>query len=197
MGQNIIVYDIETKQSFDDVGGREHFTKLGISVLGAYDYKSGEYVCYEEGELKRLEERLMEKPLLVGFNSRRFDSPILQEYLPFDIQKFPQLDIMEELTRVLGHRVSLQSVASATLGAGKSGDGLMALKLYREGRMDELKKYCMDDVRLTHQLFEYGAAHGELFYTPKFGAGRARAPVSWRVAHPTEPEEGEAQQSLF
>jgi len=197
MGNNIIVYDIETKNAFDDVGGRDGFTKLGISVLGAFDYESKEFAVYEEGELDRFSLRLQKKPLLVGFNSRRFDTPILQTYMKFDLRKLPQLDIMEEMTRALGHRVSLDSCAQATLGTGKSGSGLEAIRLYREGRIEELKRYCLDDVRLTRDLFEYGAAHGEIFYTPKFGAGRARAPVSWALSHPNEGPEAEKQQSLF
>ena len=197
MGQNIVVYDIETKYTFDEVGERENFDKLGISVLGAYDYRTRNYVVYEESELREFELRLMDRPLLVGFNSRRFDTPILQHYIPFDLGKLPQLDIMEEVMKSIGHRVSLESIARATLGRGKSGTGLEAIHLYRQGKMDELKRYCTDDVRLTLELYEYGANHGELFYVPKFGAGRARAPVHWRIAHPDERAESDPQQSLF
>ena len=197
MGHNIVVYDIETKRAFDEVGGRDNFAGLGISVLGAYDYGTEKFSIYEEHELAKFAERLQQKPLLVGFNSRRFDTPILQTYVTFDLWKLAQLDLMEELTKVLGHRVSLDSCAQATLGIGKSGSGLDAIRYFREGRMEELKRYCLDDVRITRDLFEYGAAHGELFYTPKFGAGRARAPVRWELAHPDERAEPDRQQSLF
>lgn len=195
--KNIIVYDIETKRAFDEVGGREAFTKLGISVLGAYDYSEDTYTVFEEAELGRFAKRLELKPLLVGFNSRRFDTPILQTYVRFDLKSLPQLDIMEQLVKALGHRVSLDSVARATLGRTKLGSGLDALKYYRNGEMDKLKSYCLEDVRITKEVFEYGAAHGELLYTPKFGAGKARAPVSWRIAHPDECKEPDPQQSLF
>lgn len=197
MAKNIVVYDIETKLSFEEVGGRENFENLGISVLGSFDYRTAKFVVYEEGELGRFSERLQENPLLVGFNNRRFDTPILQKYIRFDLKKLPQLDILEELQKVLGHRVSLESVATATLGAGKSGDGMDALRFFREGRMDELKKYCLDDVRITRDLFEYGARHGELFYTSKFGSARARAKIGWKLEHPNERDEPERQQSLF
>jgi len=197
MRHNIVVYDIETKAAFDDVGGRENFRDLGISVLGAYDYRTGAFSVYEESEIGRFADRLRDRPLLVGFNSRRFDTPILQAYIRFDLGRLPQLDIMEEIARSVGHRVSLDSVAKATLGSGKSGTGLEAIRLYREGRIEELKRYCLDDVRITRDLYEYGAAHGELFYTPKFGAGRARAPVCWRISHPDEGEEPPRQTSLF
>lgn len=197
MSKNIVVYDIETKYAFDEVGGREKFEDLGISVLGAFDYSTGKFVIYEEQELKKFAERLQNKPLLVGFNSRRFDTPILQRYISFELKKFPQLDIMEEMTNVLGHRVSLDSVAQATLGLGKSGSGLDAIKYYREGRIDELKKYCLDDVRITRDIFEYGAKHGELFFTSKYGAAKGRAAVKWKVEHPDEKREPDRQQSLF
>lgn len=197
MKKNIIVYDIETKFTFDEVGGRGNLDKLGISVLGSFDYMLGEFVIYEESELEKFSERLLSKPLLVGFNSLRFDTPILQKHVPNNLKLFPQLDIMDELQKVLGHRIGLDSVAQATLGAGKSGDGLDAIKYYREGRIDELKKYCLDDVRITRDIFEYGAAHGELFFISKFGSTKTRAAVNWKVEGPIEKVGAGEQLSLF
>ena len=197
MAHNIVVYDIETKDFIKDPSGREGFEALEISVLGAYDYATGEFSIYEEDELDRFAERLAKKPLLVGFNSRRFDTPILQKYVRFDLKKLTQLDILEEIQKALGHRVSLDSVARATLNMGKSGSGAEAIRLWNEGKLDELKRYCLDDVRITRDVFEYGASHRELLYTPKFGQGPGRCPVAWKVAHPDEGSDAEAQQSLF
>ncbi len=197
MALNIVVFDIETKDAFSDVGGRDGLTNLEISVLGAYDYATAEYMAYEERDLNRFAERLAKRPLLVGFNSRRFDTPILQKYVRFDLKDLPQLDIMEELQKVLGHRVGLDSVAQATLGTGKSGSGLEAIKLWREGKLDELKRYCLDDVRITRDVFEYGANHGELFFTSKYGPTKGCAKVAWKIEHPEEPLEGAAQLGLF
>ncbi len=196
MSRNIVVYDIETKNAFDDVGGRGNTAALEISVLGAYLYSSNEYKIYDETELPEFEKILQKKPLLVGFNSRRFDTPILQRYMHFDLKILPQLDIMEELTNILGHRVSLDSVAQATLGRAKTGSGLDAIKYWKNGEIEKLKKYCLEDVKITKEIYEYGAKHGELFYTPKFGTTKGRAPVHWKIAHPDEKEEVK-QQSLF
>jgi len=197
MKKNIVVFDIETKDAFSDVGGRDLFEKLEISVVGIYDYGSNEFTVFEEAELQRLADRLSRKPLLVGFNSRRFDVPILQKYMPFDLKKLPQLDIMEEVSKALGHRVALDSIARATLGQGKTGSGLQAIRLWREGRLAELKDYCMSDVRITKDVYEYGADKGELFYVPKFGPGRARVEVAWKIAHPHDVPENRAQHTLF
>lgn len=198
IGKNIIVFDIETKHTFDEVGGGRALEKLGISVLGAYDYKTDEYVIYEETELQKFEARLQQKPLLVGFNSRKFDTPVLQAYMHFDLSKnLPQFDLLEEMVKALGHRVSLDSIASATLGRKKIGHGLDAIKYYRNGEMEKLKKYCLEDVRITRDIYEYGAKNRELFYTSKFGGGKAKAAVAYEIAHPDDAFGPELQQSLF
>jgi len=43
--------------------------------------------------------------------------------------------------------------------------------LFREGKMDELCDYCLQDVRLTRDLYEYGKKHGKLLYENKLGKG--------------------------
>lgn len=178
---NIIVLDLETKFTFDEVGGREKFEALGVTVAGVYDYVTGKYEAIEEKEINRLEERLSQKPLVVGFNHRRFDMPVLKPYLHFDPQTLPMLDIMEEIQNVVGHRIGLDSVAQATLGAGKSGHGLDAIKYYRNGEIDKLKKYCLDDVRITKELYEYGCKHKELFFTSKYGTAKTRVALNWEM----------------
>jgi len=197
MSRNIVVFDLETKNAFDDVGGRDNLAALEVSVLGCYLYATNEYRVFEEKELPEFEKILQKKPLLVGFNNRRFDTAVLQPYIHFDLKGLLQLDIMEELTIFLGHRVSLESVAQATLGCSKSGSGLDAIKYWRKGELEKLKSYCLEDVRITKEIYEYGARHGELFYTPKFGSTKGRAPVNWKIVHPDEKQEPDKQQSLF
>jgi DEAD/DEAH box helicase domain-containing protein len=179
------------------VGGRDLAERLDISIVGTFDYATEEFRVYDENEFANLAERLSKKPLLVGFNSRKFDTPILQKYIPFDLRKLPQLDIMEEITKELGHRVGLDSIAKATLGEGKSGSGLEAIRLWREGKLDELKRYCLDDVRITRDVYEYGASQKELLYMPKFGNGKARVGVSWEIEHPEERSGQASQHTLF
>src|SRR6185295_15103726 len=109
--------------------------------------------------------RIQAAELVIGFNIRRFDMPVLQPYLPFPVAPLPVLDIMEEIVKVLGHRVSLDSVAQATLGRGKTGHGLEALQWFKEGRFDLIVKYCLDDVKLTKDVYDYGKQHHRLFAT--------------------------------
>lgn len=164
--KNKIVLDLETKNSFDDVGGRK-LDLLKISVVGVYDYSVDEYMTFEEDELARLGEMLKSTDLLIGFNINRFDIPVLQPYLSFPLSRVPVLDIMEDVVRGVGYRLSLENLSRATLQKGKSGHGLEAIRLFREGKMRELKSYCLDDVRLTRELYEHGQKKGYLSYTSK------------------------------
>lgn len=181
--QNKIVFDLETQHSFDDVGGRGNLRLLKVSVLGAYDYRTSQLRCYEEQELAEFEQRLADRPQLIGFNIRQFDLPVLAPYLKVvDWRALPILDLMEEVVRFTGHRVSLNSLAAATLGERKIADGLEALRFWREGRMQELKEYCLDDVRLTRDLYEHGLHEGELRFESNFGFEARAVPVRWGEA---------------
>ena len=169
---NKIVLDIETQNLFADVGGKENLTKLLISVVGIYSYASNEFLTFTEGDLPALENLLAKTNLIIGFNTNHFDLPILQKYLNINLSKIPSLDIMDDVVRLVGHRLKLDDLVSNTLGKKKSASGLMAVQYFREGRMDELKKYCLDDVRLTRDLYEHGLKNGEM----KFLARDANLP---------------------
>ena len=86
---------------------------------------------------------------------------------------------MEDISNVLGHRLSLDSIAEATLGTKKSGHGLDAIRYFREGNMEALKKYCTDDVRITRDIFEYGKTNSKLMYFSKYRPDQLTVPVDW------------------
>ena len=86
----------------------------------------------------------------------------------FDIFKVPYLDLLEEIEKVLHHRIKLDLVAQGTLGSGKTGSGLEALLFYKNGRMDLLKKYCLDDVKITKQVYDYAMRNNKLLYKDFF-----------------------------
>ncbi len=160
---NFVVLDIETQKGFHEVD-RKKLHLLKVSCACIYDSRTDQYYAFEEKEMMKLEEFLKKADLVVGFNVRDFDMEVLQPYLMTPIKNFPVLDILVEFEKVRGHRISLQSVAQATLKSSKSGSGWDALQLFRDGKMEELKKYCMDDVRITKDVYEYGLKHGKILF---------------------------------
>ncbi len=178
MPQNYLVLDLETQKTFDEVG-RQNLHKLKVSVVGVYDYLTDEYKCYLESEISLFEERLRTAELLIGFNIRKFDLPVLAPYLFLSIETLPVLDLMEEIEKVRGHRVSLHSVAQATLGVTKSGEGWNAVNLYDQGRMDELKKYCLNDVKLTKDIYDYGCRENRVYFISNRDWKKYEIPIAW------------------
>ncbi|MBI2083159.1 MAG: ribonuclease H-like domain-containing protein [Deltaproteobacteria bacterium] len=182
---NQIVLDLETQKSFDDVGGRENLGALGVSLAGIFRYDQDQYESYLESELGRLEPLLSQAPRVIGFNIKRFDFPVLQPYFKnLKLADLPALDLLEEVEKAVGHRISLQSLAEATLGEGKSGHGLEAIEFFKRGEWERLKKYCLDDVRLTKDLYEFGKKFGRLYYFSKDKTSKIEIPVSWKDPDP-------------
>lgn len=185
--KNIVYFDLETQRSFTDVGGAANKGKMGISVAVTYSTARGGYEIYPENELDRLGEELMRADLVVGWNHVQFDYPVLQPYLlPNLVEQTVNLDMMLELEKILGFRLKLDSVASATLGTGKTADGLDALKWWQEhkrsGKFEPLRKiaeYCAYDVKVTKCVHEYACTHGLLKYDDRKG-GIASVDVTWK-----------------
>ena len=172
-----IVIDFETKKSFREAPLPKD---LGISVAGVYYYATDALMAFEEHELSKMFPYFENASIIIGFNLDHFDMPVLQPYYPGDISKFKTFDILSDIKKLLGRRIGLGDIAHATLGTGKSGHGLQAIQFYREGRMDELKAYCLDDVKITKEVFDFGIQEGKIHYPYDISRGEKRAlHVQW------------------
>jgi DEAD/DEAH box helicase domain-containing protein len=173
------VFDLETQRSAEEVGGWHRADRMGLSCAVVYDAGRETYLEFLEDQVDELLALMRQLDLVVGFNSKRFDYRVLSGYTDFDFRRLPSLDILEEVKTRLGYRLSLDHLAQASLGARKSGDGLQALRWWKEGRVREVIDYCRSDVRLTRELFLLGRRQGHLLFHNK--AGRTvRVPVDWR-----------------
>lgn len=177
--EKVVVFDLETRRSFQEVGGRSHIGRMGVSLAVLYDYASDAYRTFLEPDVGRLIDELLASSLVIGYNIKGFDYLVLSAYRAGGwYRKLPTLDLMEHLANRLGFRIGLDNVASATLGTGKSASGLDALRWYAEGRMDLIETYCRDDVAVTRRVYEYGKANQHVRFRERNGEVRT-VPVSW------------------
>lgn len=165
----LLVFDVETKKAFDEVGGY-YPEKLGASIIGTYwrDEETEEYVGYREDNFSPFWRKLEKADLVVGFNILNFDYATLKPYYSGSFEQFPSLDIMVEMEKHLGHRVSLDAVAKETLGEQKNGHGLDAIRYYHDGDWESLEKYCLQDVKVTKDIYDYGVANKVLKFKNKW-----------------------------
>jgi DEAD/DEAH box helicase domain-containing protein len=178
--RHFLVIDVETQKLVQEVGGWDHVDKLGISVACAYDSKTDQFLAYRENELKQLIE-LCEERLVVGYNIRGFDLPVLAPY-GLDTRKLDVFDIMYDLEALTRQRyLKLEHVAQGTLAAGKSADGLMAVEWYKQGQIQKIIDYCMQDVKVTRDVFQFGRQNGFVRIQRAEGADAksVQVPVQW------------------
>jgi DEAD/DEAH box helicase domain-containing protein len=177
-GKTVVFFDLETKKLFQEVGGRGNERQLGMSAAVTYNTSDGEFHRYREEDAGKLVEELRNADLVVGFNVVRFDYAVLQAYTDFQLRSIPTLDMLEDIYRKLGFMVKLDALAHATLGVGKSADGVLAVQWYRQGLIDKVLDYCQQDVEVTRQLYEYGKKFKHLKYKDRYGRLKL-VPVSW------------------
>jgi hypothetical protein len=179
MAQDIVYFDLETQRSANDAGGWDRKRDMGMSLAVTYSTAAGEYRVYPEKEVHELVDQLVRADLVVGFNVLNFDYEVLAGYTVLDLSHAARtLDLMVEVQKKLGHRLSLDSIASATLGVGKTGDGLDAIRWWREGRILDIAEYCCFDVKCTKLVHEHGVIHKKLQYVDKF-QNRQSVEVDW------------------
>jgi DEAD/DEAH box helicase domain-containing protein len=153
-----IVFDIET------VGDIRDLSTMKVTVVSLYDYGTDAYRSFEEHELKDLWPMFERASRIIGYNSAHFDVPVLARYYPGDLSKIPHLDMMVAIKSSVDKRFKLNDLARATLQIEKSADGEKAMQWYHEGRMDLIKQYCEQDVKVTKELYDFGRKNKMLYY---------------------------------
>lgn len=182
MPKNIVYFDLETQKLANDVGGWSHLDKMLMSVGVTYSTALDKYTIYDENHVQDLIDQLLNADLVVGFNHVSFDYGVLMGYTVLDLaEQTNNLDLLLSLEEKLGHRLKLDAIASASLGAGKSADGLQAVKWWREGKVKEIAEYCCYDVKVTWKVHAYGAEHGKVKYIGRHSPEPQEVEIDWKI----------------
>ncbi len=173
---HMVLFDLETQRSAKEVGGwhNAHLMRLALAVV--WDSRTGRFETFREGQVESLLDTLAAAELVVGFNVRRFDYEVLRGYTDRDLRALPTFDLLDAIHGRLGYRLSLGHLGEETLGEPKSADGLQSLQWWREGRVDEIERYCRKDVEILRDLFDHARNHGHLLFRTKKGE-RVRLPM--------------------
>jgi DEAD/DEAH box helicase domain-containing protein len=183
-GPRVQYFDLETQKSAEDVGGWGNIHKMGLAVGVVWDSLDRKFFTYEEKESANLVEKLRTADLAVGFNIIGFDYTVLQPYSDFDLQEINTFDMLIDVKKKLGFRLSLNHLAQHTLNAEKSADGLVSLQWYKEGKINKIIQYCKQDVGITRDLYLYGEKNGFVKYQSRSGNPRDLK-VDWKTANLT------------
>lgn len=158
-----VFFDIETRNTFQEVGSNDP-VDLDISVVCTYDEVTDTYSSFLQEDFKKLWPILEQADMLVTFNGDHFDIPLLNKYYAGDLSKIKSLDLLVEVKNVLGRRIKLDTIAEATLGKNKIAHGLEAITWWKKGEIDNIIKYCLEDVKITKEVYDYARTNGHLKY---------------------------------
>ncbi len=169
-----VIFDTETKKFFDEIDGYDA-SKLGVSITSVYsrtldkDFKEieGKMQSFWEKDFDEMFKLFEKADRIIGFNSLGFDIAALSPYFPTHWAKLKHFDILDSIRKVEGKRVSLDSLAKATLGEKKSDSGENAVKYWKAGDTEslaKLKKYCEMDVEITTRIYDHALHNGFLKY---------------------------------
>ena len=166
-----VFLDVETQKAFDQVGGffpdRLGISYVGVCVREGYDGK-GEMMGFFEQDLPKLWPILEAADMMIGFNILGFDLETFRPYYAGSMEHWPVLDLLDRIKNSTGHRVSLDAVASKTLGTQKSGSGLDAIRYYEQKEFEKLAQYCNKDVQITRDVYDFGRSKGVVKFTNKW-----------------------------
>ncbi len=176
---NIVYFDVETQKLFEDVGGRDA-SKLRLACGVTWSTARNDFAVYWEKDAAALVAELKAADRVVGFNSIGFDYEVLKPYaLNENFRTFHSTDMLQDIFRTLNFRLSLDSIARATLGTTKTADGIQSVEWFRNGELDKIAEYCKADVDITRRVYEFGRDNGYIQYYSKLGS-KLKVVVNWK-----------------
>ena len=176
---NLVYFDLESQKLFEEVGGRDA-SKLLLACGVTWSTACNDFAVYWEKDVQALIAELKSADRVIGFNTIKFDYEVLRPYAPNEnFRALRSIDILQDVFRTLNFRLSLDSIARATLGTTKTADGIMSVEWFRQGELDKVAEYCKADVDITRRVYEFGRDHGFLHYYSKLGS-KLKVPVNWR-----------------
>jgi DEAD/DEAH box helicase domain-containing protein len=176
---NLVYFDLESQKLFEEVGGR-YPSRLMLACGVTWSTAKNDFSVYWEKDAAALVEELKAADRVIGFNILNFDYEVLKPYAPnVNFRAIRSTDMLADVYRALNFRLSLDSIAKATLGTTKSADGLQSVQWYRSGELDKVAEYCKADVDITRRIHEFGRDHGFVQYYSRLGS-KLKVAINWK-----------------
>ena len=176
---NTVYFDLESQKLFNEVGGRDA-SRLLLACGVTWSTQRNDFAVYWEKDAAALVAELKAADRVIGFNIMHFDYEVLRPYAPnVNFRSIRSVDMLQDIQRALNFRLSLDSIARATLGTTKTADGLQSVQWFREGNLQKVADYCKSDVDITRRVHEFGREHGFVYYYSKLGS-KLKIPVNWK-----------------
>lgn len=168
--RDILIFDIETDSSNVD--------EAELKWFGAYSYKDDKHYLLDYNELSEIEDLISRHKVLVGFNNKSFDQPIIEKKFEDDIFNYKIIIDLFEISAPkgsggfgtynknrlvqMGYKLknySLKNIINK-LKLDEKSKGDIDYNIFRKNKWNkeeikEIKKYLKQDIDITKKLFEW------------------------------------------
>ena len=176
---NLVYFDLETQKLFEEVSGRDP-SKLLLACGVTWSTALNDFAVYWEKDAAALIAELKSADRVIGFNILNFDYEVLKPYAQGEnLRAIRTTDMLQDIFQTLGFRLSLDSIAKATLGETKSADCVQSVRWFRDGELDKVAEYCKSDVDITRRVYEFGRENGFINYYSRLGS-KLKVATNWK-----------------
>lgn len=143
--------------------GWSDFVGMGISCIVALEVVSGKYRVFCKDNLAAFQALVDSAHAVIGYNSIGFDNKLC-EAAGVTIPREKSVDLLVQLWKAAGLGETFQypshigfgldDVCRVNFGTTKSGHGALAPVDWQLGRIGSVIDYCINNVRLTRQVFD-------------------------------------------
>ena len=174
--------DIETGNYSWEIGGWDKTASFEPTVVATWNGEDGNIYCNKslsvDATVKALHPRTLGDDLdthvkkggvIIGHNIKAFDLPVLRDALDCwtagDMLKTESVIDTKNLVNKAAMTqqkvmTSLKDLVKHTLSDNKLMNSEDAPMAWRQGKYDEVAKYCLSDAQLTYDLYQFGKSEG-------------------------------------
>lgn len=172
------VIDIQTSKTYEEVGGKQWLSQMGISFAALLNHETEEIKLYSENDINTLLDEIVSSHLLVGFNLKKFVYKVLSGFRNYDFENVSSLDVLENIRKKIVHKPSMNDLFLGTLGTYKSIDNMRITRMFKEGKIEEVKQIIIGNVRALNSVYTFGKQKGYVFLNDQTGQ-RWKITVAW------------------
>lgn len=175
----VLIFDLQTKLSYDDVGGKIGINKMGVAAAGLYDCLTNKFRLYHEDNIQTLIQDLFSSTLVFGSNLKRFSYKVLSGFSNNDFSTLKTIDLLDYFKKKLSFKPSTEGLCLGTLGKKKAIiTDIFVPRLYKQGKIDEINALCEKNVLDLKEFYDFGKERGFVFFTDDSGQ-RWKISVDW------------------
>jgi len=173
---HILVLDLQTRRSFEDVGGKKAIHDMGIAVATVYQNFTDQISHFFEDDHERLILELKNSSVIFGISLNKFIFRLLNHFANFDLNSLPNIDLINCFKQQLHTHDPLQGLFLGTLGRKKFFyNETHSPKLFKLDKLDEIKLIGKQNVEDLNRLLQFGLHNGYVYFLDAKG-------LRWKIA---------------